>query len=141
MTRQTVLFKVGLLLIGSMCIPNAISSLGFVKARAEHVSYHVTPSGTALTPSSHQVWIIPTDKLSYKQAAPMGGISLTTSAQALFHNLALPTPWAPASEPFPVLIWGGSSSVGIYAIKLAKMASLQVATCVNVFVCTVRCLG
>lgn len=61
----------------------------------------------------------------------MGGIALTTSAQALFHALALPTPWAPATETFPVLIWAGSSSVGIYAIKLAKMAGLQIVTCVS----------
>ncbi|KAG9010815.1 hypothetical protein FRB94_009722 [Tulasnella sp. JGI-2019a] len=74
------------------------------------------------------VWHIPTDKLTYEQASPMGGIALSTAVQALFNVLALPTPWEPAKEPLPVLIWAGSTSVGIYAITLAKLAGFQVAT-------------
>lgn len=42
------------------------------------------------------------DKLSYEEAAPMGGIALSTAVQALYQRLELPTPWAPAKEPFPV---------------------------------------
>lgn len=79
----------------------------------------------------------------------MGGIALSTAVQALYHRLHLPTPWAPATESFPVralscsndgtvlnsssterqiLIWGGSTAVGMYAIKRAKLSGLTVAT-------------
>jgi len=77
---------------------------------------------------AESVWVVPRGQLSYEQAAPMGGIALSTAVQALFQRLNLPTPWAPAKDVTPVLIWAGSTSVGIYAIKLAKMSGLQVAT-------------
>lgn len=48
-----------------------------------------------------QVWLIP-EELSYEEAAPMGGIALSTAVQALYHRLHLPPPWAPAADPFPV---------------------------------------
>lgn len=46
-----------------------------------------------------------------------------TAALGLFERLGLPTPDAPstASPPTPVLIWGASSAVGIYAVQLAKV--------------------
>jgi len=58
----------------------------------------------------------------------MGGISLSTAVQALYHRLKLPKPWEPAREPFPVLIWAGATAVGIFAIRLAKLSGLRVAT-------------
>ncbi|KAG8903012.1 hypothetical protein FRB99_003819 [Tulasnella sp. 403] len=73
-------------------------------------------------------WHVPTDVLSYEDASAMGGIALSTAIQALFHRLKLPTPWEPAKEPIPILIWSGATSVGIYAIRLAKLAGLRVAT-------------
>jgi len=81
-----------------------------------------------VTTRPESVWLIPKDKLSYEEAAPMGGIALSTAVQALYFRLQLPTPWAPAKEAFPILIWGGATAVGIYAIKLAKLSGLQVAT-------------
>ena len=48
-----------------------------------------------------------------------------TSAQALFRSLSLPTPWAPASTSTPLLIYGGSSAVGAFAIKLALLANIH----------------
>jgi NADPH2:quinone reductase len=44
---------------------------------------------------------------------------------ALFSRLALPTPWARAREPIPLIIYGGSSAVGSYAIKLASRADIH----------------
>ncbi|KAG9015066.1 hypothetical protein FRB90_004945 [Tulasnella sp. 427] len=74
------------------------------------------------------VWKVPTETVSYEEAASMGGISLSTVVHGLYHRMKLPPPWAPAKEPIPVLIWAGATSVGIYAIKLAKMSGLRVAT-------------
>lgn len=74
------------------------------------------------------VWKVPTDVVSYEEAAAMGGISLSTVAHAFYHRMKLPSPWAPAQEPIPILVWAGATSVGIYAIKLAKLSGLRVAT-------------
>ncbi|KIO29417.1 hypothetical protein M407DRAFT_242637 [Tulasnella calospora MUT 4182] len=74
------------------------------------------------------VWKVPTDVVSYEEAAAMGGISLSTVVHGLYHRMKLPPPWAPAKEPIPILIWAGATSVGIYAIKLAKLSGLRVAT-------------
>ncbi|KAG9019374.1 hypothetical protein FRB90_003478 [Tulasnella sp. 427] len=73
-------------------------------------------------------WHIPKDVLSYEDAAAMGGIALSTAAMALFIRLGLPTPWNPAKEDIYVLIWAGSTSVGIFANRIAKLAGLKVAT-------------
>ncbi|CCF41464.1 alcohol dehydrogenase [Colletotrichum higginsianum] len=40
--------------------------------------------------------------------------------------MGLPDPENPAKEPIPVLINGGTGSVGLYAIQLAKKAGLRV---------------
>ncbi|KAG8896487.1 hypothetical protein FRC01_011755 [Tulasnella sp. 417] len=73
-------------------------------------------------------WHMPKDILAYEDAAAMGGIALSTAATALFIRLGLPTPWNPAKEDIYVLIWAGSTSVGIFANRLAKLAGLKVAT-------------
>jgi len=73
-------------------------------------------------------WHVDTNVLSYEDAAGMGGIALSTAQYALFHILKLPTPWARAREPKFVLIWSGATSVGIYAIRLAKLAGLKIAS-------------
>lgn len=39
----------------------------------------------------------------------MGGIALSTAAQALYHKLKLPTPWQPATEPETVSMFLGCS--------------------------------
>ncbi|KAG8909129.1 hypothetical protein FRC00_010696, partial [Tulasnella sp. 408] len=80
------------------------------------------------------VWTIPKAEVSYEDAAPMGGIAFSTAAYALFHALKLPSPWETSSQPTTarlqtfVLIWAGSTSVGLYAIALAKMSGLTVVT-------------
>jgi len=73
------------------------------------------------------VWRKPAS-LPYEDAAAMGGISLSTAVQALYHRLNLPKPWAPATTPIPILIWAGSTAVGIFAIKIAKLSGLHIAT-------------
>ncbi|KAL0933799.1 zinc-binding oxidoreductase [Colletotrichum truncatum] len=77
-----------------------------------------------LVTESSLVFPVP-DSITDSQAAVVS-LALATTVQALFQRLALPPPTSPASEPFPVLINGGTSSVGLYAVQLAKKAGLQV---------------
>ncbi|KAI8626362.1 zinc-binding dehydrogenase [Xylariaceae sp. FL1651] len=70
------------------------------------------------------VWAIP-DSVSFQDAATIN-LAYATAAQALFQRLGLPEPSKPAKSAFPVLINGGSSSVGQYAVQLAKLAGLFV---------------
>ncbi|KAI3328437.1 hypothetical protein F4824DRAFT_493149 [Ustulina deusta] len=53
-------------------------------------------------------------------------LAFTTAVQAMFQCLGLPEPSKPATSAFPVLINGGTSSVGLYAVQLAKLAGLYV---------------
>ncbi|KAI1770515.1 zinc-binding dehydrogenase [Hypoxylon cercidicola] len=72
------------------------------------------------------VYPIP-DQVSYQDAAVVP-LAFATAVQALFDRLKLPEPSQPAKSAFPVLINGGTSSVGLYAIQLAKLAGLFVIT-------------
>jgi NADPH:quinone reductase-like Zn-dependent oxidoreductase len=40
------------------------------------------------------------------------------AALSLFHEMGLPL--TPTNSQTPILVWGGSTSVGQYAIQLAK---------------------
>jgi len=53
-------------------------------------------------------------------------LACITAALGLFHHLKLPLP--PANSQIPVLVWAGSTSVGQYAIQLAKAAGCFVIT-------------
>ena len=48
-----------------------------------------------------------------------------TAAMALFSRLPMPLPWSPISHPLPLIIYGASSSVGCYAIQLARRANIH----------------
>lgn len=65
------------------------------------------------------------DEWPFEDAAQLG-IAPFTAAQTLFITLNLPTPLSPTAESTPILISGGSSSVGLYAIQLAKLSGLRV---------------
>ncbi|KAG8835646.1 hypothetical protein FRC18_000195 [Serendipita sp. 400] len=71
------------------------------------------------------IWRKPAS-LPYEDAAPMGGIALSTAVYALHHSLELP--YEPISNPEPILIWSGATGVGMYAIKLASLAGYKVIT-------------
>ncbi|KAI0833987.1 zinc-binding dehydrogenase [Hypoxylon sp. FL0890] len=66
------------------------------------------------------VYSIP-DEISYQDAAVVP-LAFATAVQAMFARLKLPEPSKPAKSVFPFLISGGTSSVGQYAIQLAKLA-------------------
>jgi NADPH2:quinone reductase len=44
---------------------------------------------------------------------------------SVFRHLKLPTPWLPATKPTPFIVYGASSSVGSYAIKLARNSNIH----------------
>tara|TARA_R110002003_G_scaffold40_14_gene2779 strand:- start:2392 stop:3066 length:675 start_codon:yes stop_codon:yes gene_type:complete len=44
---------------------------------------------------------------------------------ALYRNLKLPPPWTPASKPIPFIVYGASSAVGSFALKLARNSNIH----------------
>jgi NADPH:quinone reductase-like Zn-dependent oxidoreductase len=46
----------------------------------------------------------------------------------LYQELGLPLPTSPASSPFPIFIYGGSTAMGISGIQYAKASGLTVVT-------------
>lgn len=48
-----------------------------------------------------------------------------TAAIGLFQNPGLPLPFRPATAPLPLVVYGGSTAVGAFAIKLAKAANIH----------------
>ncbi|KAG0662919.1 hypothetical protein C6P46_003007 [Rhodotorula mucilaginosa] len=65
------------------------------------------------------VWRVP-DNLSDEEAAAAGGIGPWTAIQALYMRLGLNLPNSPSKDREPILVWGGSTSVGLYALQLLK---------------------
>lgn len=52
-------------------------------------------------------------------------LAAMTAAVGLYSNLQLPLPWQPATTPVPLVIYGGSSAVGAFAIKLARRSNVH----------------
>ncbi|GAA5877163.1 hypothetical protein JCM16303_006187 [Sporobolomyces ruberrimus] len=71
------------------------------------------------------VWKVP-ESISWEEAAASGGIAPLTAVQALYMRLGLNLPSNPSKDDTPVLVWGGSSSVGLYAIQLLKLSGYKV---------------
>ncbi|KAL1968831.1 hypothetical protein VTN77DRAFT_1192 [Rasamsonia byssochlamydoides] len=64
------------------------------------------------------------EKTSFEEAATIP-LAAMTAVVALFSNLRLPDPWSPATTRTPLIIYGGSSAVGAFAIKLARRANIH----------------
>ena len=60
------------------------------------------------------------ESMSYEETASMGA-GVTTTGQALYHDLKLPWPTEPMKEPIPILINGGSTASGTLAIQYAAL--------------------
>jgi NADPH:quinone reductase-like Zn-dependent oxidoreductase len=69
------------------------------------------------------------DQLSFSKAAAIG-VGVVAAAESLFNSLGLsfPTPVPPPASKDWILIWGGASVTGQFAIQLAKLHSLRIAT-------------
>jgi len=68
------------------------------------------------------------DGWSFEEAAQLG-VAPLTALLCLHQSLELPSPFEAKSGPQrSVLIWGGASSVGQYAIQFAKFGGLRVVT-------------
>ncbi|RVX75245.1 hypothetical protein B0A52_00597 [Exophiala mesophila] len=73
---------------------------------------------------SSLVYPIP-EGTSFQEAATIP-LAFATAVQAMFQRLALPEPTKPSKDALPILINGATSSVGVYAVQLAKLAGLFV---------------
>ncbi|GAA5858840.1 hypothetical protein JCM8547_005008 [Rhodosporidiobolus lusitaniae] len=71
------------------------------------------------------VWKVP-ETVSFEEAAAAGGIGPWTAIQALYFRLKLNPPSNPTTKGEPVLVWGGSTSVGLYAVQLLKLSGYTV---------------
>jgi NADPH:quinone reductase-like Zn-dependent oxidoreductase len=70
------------------------------------------------------------DGWSFEEAAQLG-VGPLTALQCLHETLELPSPFEAkdlGSSQRTILIWGGASSVGQYAIQFAKLGGLRVLT-------------
>jgi len=79
-----------------------------------------------VTSPSHTLIKLPPD-WSFEQGAQLG-IACFTACQCLYQSQALPTSLDPASAPFDLLVWSGSTSVGHYVIQFARQAGIRVIT-------------
>ena len=48
-----------------------------------------------------------------------------TAAIGLYQRLKLPLPWNPTSEPLPLVVYGGATAVGAFAIKFAQLSNIH----------------
>ncbi|KAJ5798539.1 uncharacterized protein N7503_007835 [Penicillium pulvis] len=85
-----------------------------------------TPNGSygeyAIAPA-HTTFHLPA-KISFEEAATVP-LAAMTAALGLYQRLNLPLPWNPTSEPVPLVVYGGSSAVGSFALKLANLSNIH----------------
>ncbi|KAL4963501.1 zinc-binding alcohol dehydrogenase family protein [Aspergillus stella-maris] len=62
--------------------------------------------------------------ISFEEAATIP-LAALTSVAVLYHHLALPEPWRPATSSTPLVIYGGASAIGAYAIQLAQKSNIH----------------
>jgi NADPH:quinone reductase-like Zn-dependent oxidoreductase len=66
-------------------------------------------------------WKVP-DNLSWEEAAAVGCAASLTSAMGVWYSLKLTgTPESPTSDPKYVLVYGGATASGTYAIQILKL--------------------
>ncbi|KAH7066376.1 chaperonin 10-like protein [Paraphoma chrysanthemicola] len=62
--------------------------------------------------------------ISFEQASTIP-LAAMTAAIGLHLRLGLPEPWRPATEPTPLVVYGGAAAVGAYVIQLARLANIH----------------
>lgn len=108
-----------------------VEATGEIRVGDRVAAFHpmLAPGGAyaeyAVAPS-HTVFLIPR-RTSFEEAATIPLVTLT-AAISLFRRQSLPPPWAPRSasaQPMPLIIYGASSALGSFAVKLAKAANIH----------------
>ncbi|KAJ6171151.1 hypothetical protein N7470_000218 [Penicillium chermesinum] len=64
------------------------------------------------------------EKTSFEEAATLP-LAYMTAALGNYQALNLPLPWNPTSERLPLVVYGGATAVGAFAIKLAKISNIH----------------
>ncbi|KAK9370460.1 chaperonin 10-like protein [Lipomyces kononenkoae] len=89
----------------------------------------LTPGGAyaeyAIAPAQ-TTFIIP-QNVSFEEAATLPLVTLTAGI-SLFRRQSLPPPWnprPPSSGPLPLIVYGASSALGTFAIKLARLSNIH----------------
>ncbi|KAJ6190897.1 hypothetical protein N7519_000918 [Penicillium mononematosum] len=72
---------------------------------------------------SHTTFHLPTHT-SFEEAATIP-LAALTAAVSLYAHHRLPPPWAPATKPIPFIVYGASTAVGSFAIKLACNSNIH----------------
>jgi NADPH:quinone reductase-like Zn-dependent oxidoreductase len=91
-------------------------------------SFHemMTPGGSFAEYAvgwAHTTFHIPAN-VSFEEAATIP-LAAMTAAIGMFLRLGLPDPWTPATQECPLVVYGGASAVGAYAIQLACLANIH----------------
>lgn len=101
-------------------------------AGAQMASQRRCPSAGAFTKyileEADSAWRVP-DNLSWEQAAAIGCAATSSVGMALWQSLRLAgTPEDPVAEPKFVLVYGGATASGTFAIQLLKLSGYKVVT-------------
>ncbi|KAF5636109.1 toxD [Fusarium sp. NRRL 52700] len=70
------------------------------------------------------VFAVP-DNISLQQASTIS-LAFATATQAMYQHLSLPEPYQSKEDKVDFLVYGASTSVGLYAVQLGKLSGLRV---------------
>ncbi|TFY70232.1 hypothetical protein EVG20_g2769 [Dentipellis fragilis] len=107
-------------------VPAGLWKIGERVAGMVHGSTYPNGSFAEYTAAPAEVAVRVPDKWSVDDAAQLGVAPLTAIQTLWQSHDDLPTPFEPTSTPFPILVYGGSTSVGQYVVQFAKLSGLRV---------------
>ncbi|KAG8699923.1 hypothetical protein FRC08_005031 [Ceratobasidium sp. 394] len=76
------------------------------------------------------VWKFSPSSVSFEEAATMN-CAFWTAVQAFYHRMGLAEPSTPSTKGEWILIYGGSTSLGLFSTQLAKLSGYKVVTTVS----------
>jgi NADPH:quinone reductase-like Zn-dependent oxidoreductase len=89
-----------------------------------HTTFHL-PETTSFEGNISAPWKKTHPLIDLSTEAATIPLAALTAVESLFQQLRLPPPWTPAAAPIPFLIYGASSAVGAYAVKLAVASNIH----------------